>query len=459
VTALGGSQRQLGEKMARWVGFVGLFVGSLALVVATATGAGALATGSGGNASGGRLAQVASKQKLAGPKGSGLTRGVTSSSITVGCVYTATDYSGFDAGLKARFARANKTGIDGRKISLVPCKDDADSVQTDVQDVQQLVNQNKVFSVFSLTEDILPGSTNFLNENQVPFYGWGFDPGFCGTRWGFGWNGCVSPNLLPSSNPLHNVESGNLATAILKATGMSASKVRFAAQADNTPAGQSANAGYASLFKALGSKVVYNKANFSSTGTTADYTPYVSAILASNPNVVYITTPFANIGGFVASLKAAGYKGVTLDFATYVPGLLASSPQLASALQGEYINNQTVPQEQSTPFVRQELKDFAAAGLPSNLTLGASIGYYEAEQFIDQLQAVGTTLNTKTFDAKVNGGTFTSYATVAPGGPGKLLWPAAHFLPADCAVILKVAGTSYKVVRPFQCYQSYNLGT
>ena len=107
------------------------------------------------------------------------------------------------------------------------------------------------------------------------------------------------------------------------------------------------------MFTALGAKVVYSEANFPLTATGIDYTPYVQAILAAKPNIVFISTPFADVGGMASALKAAGYKGITMDFVTYSPGLLASSAQLASALQGEYINTQTVPQEQTTsPYVQ-----------------------------------------------------------------------------------------------------------
>jgi hypothetical protein len=147
-----------------------------------------------------------------------------------------------------------------------------------------------------------------------------------------------------------------------------------------------------------------------------------------------------------------------MAFVTYSPGLLGSSAQLASALQGEYINTQVVPQEESTsPYVKQELAALKAAGQQPFLTLGASIGYAEATELIEQLQAVGKNLNTKTFDQVVNGGKFTSFKTVAADGPGELQWPAAHFLPSDCAVIVKVAGTAYNVVNPYQCYQSYTI--
>jgi branched-chain amino acid transport system substrate-binding protein len=427
---------------------------AMATVALTATSASATAT-AGGNAGGGSLATQASTLPLVGNKGTGLTRGITATSINVGCIYTAADYTGYTDGIQARFARANRAGgVFGRKLNLESCDDDGNSVQTNVQDVQQLVNQSHVFSIVSLTENLLPGSSNFLDANQVPHYGWGITSNFCGARWSFGWNGCASPDTLPTSNPMQTVEQGNLASAIIAASGMKASAVRFAVQAQNSPAGINGNKGYVELFKALGAKVVYDQATFPVTATGADYTPYVQAIIAAKPNIVYISPPFADIGGFAAALKAAGYKGIAMDFVTYSPGLLASSPQLAAALQGEYINNQTVPQEESTPWTRQELADLAAIKAPKLLTLGASIGYAEAEEFIEQITATGKNLNTKTFDQTVNGGKFSNFSTIK-GGPGKLLWPAAHFLPADCSVIVRVTGVKYKVVEPFKCYQSY----
>jgi branched-chain amino acid transport system substrate-binding protein len=439
---------------------IGVAAGALVLSMAAAGGVAGAASKAvpGGNASGGSLATTASKVKLIGPKGTGLTRGITSTSISVGCVYTSADYAGYVGGIQAAFYEANLKGIDGRKINLVPCKDDTGGVQSNVSEVEQLVQQNQVFALLSLTEYILPGSTNFLNTNQVPYYGWGFNPGFCGYRWGFGWNGCLSPVLLPTSNPLHNVDEGNLATAIIKASGLPDSKVRFAVQAENSPSGTSGNQDYDSLFKALGAKVVYSEANFPLTVTGIDFTPYVQAIMAAKPNIVFISTPFADVGGMASALKAAGYKGITMDFVTYSPGLLGSSAQLASALQGEYVNTQVVPQEEtSSAYVQSELAALKASGQQPFLTLGASIGYAEATELVEQLQAVGKNLNTKTFDTIVNGGKFANFKTIPADGPGVLTWPAAHFLPSDCAAIVKVSGTVYNVVNPYKCYTSYTI--
>ena len=284
-----------------------------------------------GNAGSGQLATEGNSFQPVGPKGTGLTRGITSTSVTMGCVYTSADYAGYQAGIQARFNAVNSSGgINGRKLTLIPCKDDANSPQTNLQEVQQLVNQNNVFGVISLTQNILPSSTNFLNSNQVPFYGWGFLPGFCNTRWGFGWNGCLTGNAETQSETPIAAIAGNLAEAIIKASGMPASQVRLAVQSENTTSGQVGAAQYAALFNQLGSKVVYNKSDFPATGSP-DVTPYVQAMMASNPNIIYISTPFANVGPMVAGLRAAGYKGISMDFTNYIPGLL---PVLAAAGPG-----------------------------------------------------------------------------------------------------------------------------
>ena len=422
----------------------------------SSAGGSGLQGGNQGNAGEGALAALGNSSPLTGPKGSGLTRGVTASSISVGCVYTAANYAGYQQGIQARFASINKAGgVDGRQLNLIPCKDDANSPQTNLQEVQQLVNQNNVFAVFSLTQDILSGSTDFMNNNQVPYYGWGFLPGFCGQRWGFGWNGCLGGNAIPKSQVAHAAIAGNLAEAIIKVSGLADSAVKLGVQSENTASGQVGAAQYSTLFQSLGAKVVYNKADFPTTGSP-DVTPYIQALTATDPNIVYISTPFNDVGPMVAGLKAAGYKGISMDFTNYIPGLLQASPQLAQALQGEYVNTQIVPSEQNTPFVQQIESDLKAINQQPFVTLGSEIGYIEAELLVEQLQAVGKDLNTKTFDEKVNSGGFTTFASLQ-GGPGKLQWPAAHIFPADCAAIVKISGTSYQVVQPFSCYQSFKV--
>lgn len=411
-----------------------------------------------GNAGGGKLvtqANKVAKTDLTGPKGSGLTRGITSSSIKVGCVFTEADYEGYQTAIEAEFASVNKKGgIAGRKLTLVTCKTDANSAATNASANQALVSQDTVFAVLSLSELELPASTNYLNSHQVPYFGWGFNPGFCGQRWGFGWNGCLGGNSV--TEPIEAI-AGNLSEAIVKASGLKPSKVRLAVQANSALAGKVGNAEYAAAFKKIGAKVVYNEANFPATSSGADDTPYVQAMLAAKPNIIYLSTPFTDVGPLAAALKAAGYTGMIMDFTNYIPGLLTTSTQLAAALTGEYVNTQVVPVEQTTAYDKGIATALGAIGKKKFVTLGAYMGYTEAYELVGMLKKVGKTLNTKTFDQKINDASYASYATGPSGGPGKLIWPAAHYLPADCAAIVQVKNAKYKVVEPFSCYQSFKV--
>ena len=137
-------------------------------------------------------------------------------------------------------------------------------------------------------------------------------------------------------------------------------------QAENSTSGISGNKLYTALFKALGAKVVYDQTNFPATATGADYTPYVQAILAAQAQHRLHLDAVRRYRRLRLGPQAAGYKGLTMDFVTYAPGLLASSPQLAASLQGEYINNQTVPQEENTPFTKQELADLTPSAPRNN---------------------------------------------------------------------------------------------
>src|SRR6059036_334666 len=71
------------------------------------------------------IASVVRNDPLQGPTGTGLTRGVTSSTIKVGCIIQGASFANADDGFKARFARANTEGLPGgRKIQFLPCQDD-----------------------------------------------------------------------------------------------------------------------------------------------------------------------------------------------------------------------------------------------------------------------------------------------------------------------------------------------
>jgi ABC-type branched-subunit amino acid transport system substrate-binding protein len=400
-----------------------------------------------------KASQAVKNDPLTGTPGSGLTRGVTATSVKVGCFGQISQFAGLEDGIKARLTRANAAGgVAGRTINFTGCQDDGSSTQQNLQLARQLVEQNQVFATMGVSANMLSGTTDYLNQNQVPFFGWGFLPGFCGTRWGFGYNGCL---ISDDTSLAHGVLQANLADAMVKASGLQPSAVRAGFSAGDDDSGKIGNIGYNKIYKQRGLNIVYSEANVPAPGPPADFSPFVNAILAANPNILLVSTAFPSVAGMHAALAAAGYKGFAVNFTDYVPGLLDASPQLASSLEGAYISSQIVPQEQNTEWTQQESKDLMAVNAKAGglITLGAAIGYAEAEMFVEQLQAIGQNLNTKTFDDTINGGSFT-FAPPQSGGPGVLQYPSGHQIPADCAAIMKVVNKKYVVQLPFQCYDS-----
>lgn len=416
-----------------------------------------------GNGEGGKIVKIANKDAkyLVGPKGTGLTRGITSTSVKIGCLDTNAAYAGYQTGIEAYFNVVNKKGgIHGRKLVLAgTCKNDNGAVSTNVTGNEQLVSETQVFAVLNLSGVELTGATNYLNTHQVPYDGWGFNPGFCGKRWGFSWDGDSCGNSLPTL-PIQAV-SGDLSKAILAATGLKPKKVRFAVQGQTGVSGIIGDNQYDAQFRALGAKVVYSAHNYPTTSVGVDNTPYVQAMLASNPNIIYISTPFTDVGPLSAALRAAGYTGVIMNFVTYVPGLLTAAPQLAAALQGEYVSAFPVPAEQTGAYDKAIEADLAAIGKTPFVTLGSFIGFAEAEQLANMIKAAGKNLNTKTFTAAVNNPKkpVASFKGAPATGPGNITYPAAHYLPSDCNAILQVTGTKYVVKVPFKCYTTFIVTT
>jgi ABC-type branched-subunit amino acid transport system substrate-binding protein len=421
----------------------------------TTTAATATTTTSGSSTNGNaKAAKIVKNDPLNGTPGSGLTRGVTSSSVKVGCYLTASAFQGADDGFKARFDRANKDGElpGGRKIDFSACQDDGNNPQTNLQIVQKLVQQDGDFAIVGISPNVLTASSDFVARNQVPMYGWGILPGECGNRWFFGFNGCLVTNY---PNKKHTVYQANLVLGPIEATGQTPAASKFALQAQDNDTGHSGNETISQLVKLEGAKVVYNEANIPATSAGTSFTPFAEAINAANPNILLTLTDFQTAPGLTAAVTASGYTGANVNYVGYIPGLLGSSAQLASAFDGALVSSQTVPSEQDTPYIKQMQKDLTASNAKTGdfVTLANSIAYAQADLLVSQLKAAGKTLNTKTFDQKINGGNYT-YKSSAAGGQGQMEFPSMHFIPADCASMLKIDGTTYNQIVPFKCYPS-----
>ena len=378
-----------------------------------------------------------------GGSSSGEVRGVTDTEIKIGGLGEATTYVGVEDGARARFERANREGgINGRTIDYVGFRDDGKDPGLDLDQTRKLIDDDGVFAVAPvITQFFLPQSSDLLAQNQVPFVGWGFMPGFCGNEFGYGFNGCLIGTDYVNSA---------LVDPVLNAVGKPMADIRVAIQSGDDITGKSGSAQYESVIKARGAQVVYSEQNIPTDTQTTDYSPFVQEIIKSKPDVVYSSTRFSDVIGLTAALRQANYDGPVVNFVTYVPGLLEAQPDLAAALQGVWVNTQIPPSESNSPAVKQVAEDLTAIGKDPFVTLGASVGYWSADVLVQQLTAAGKDLTPETFQAAMQNFTYTPLE----GGIGPVSYPKDQTAPTPCSALVEVKDKAYVVLEPMQCYEA-----
>jgi branched-chain amino acid transport system substrate-binding protein len=436
--------------MVRRLGVLVLVLGLVAATAAcgdddddSADGGGAATTG----ASADTTAAGGATGGATGGGGAATARGVTATSITVGGVGEIASYPGMAEGAQARLERANREGgVHGRTFEFLGVEDDGSDGQKDLEAVRRLVQQEEVFAVLPVASNyFLPATSTFLSDNQVPFLGWGYMPGFCDNDWGFGFNGCVIGDHFANSSvvdPVLEVASEKL--------GKPVEQLKVAHVAGDDAPGNASLKLFGTAMEARDVDVVYQEAAVPASAT--DYTPYVQAILAGQPDVVIVGTPFATAIGLTAALTAAGFQGVQSNLVSYVPGLLQAQPNLASALEGAYVNVQVPPEEDGGAAIDQIRTDLEAIGADPFISLGVSVGYWTADVFVQMLEDVGPDLTPETFSTVVNGGW--TYESI-DGGIGPLAFPEHHDRTVPCAAEVHIQGGAYSSAIPFTCYENH----
>lgn len=390
--------------------------------------------------------------------GGGAARGVTDTEITIGGLAALTSpqggYPGADVAAKARFERANREGgIHGRTINYIGTKDDGEDAGRNLDLARQLVQQDEVFAIVpAIGQGLLPQSSDFLEEQQVPFVGYGFMPGFCGTSFGFGFNGC----LIPPGGDLANT---SLADPLVDHLEMDESSSVAIISYDNE-AGRTAMAQVEAVFERRGVRVVLADSSVPTNDAT-DFTPWVERIMTADdgepPTAVANVTLFNNTVGLTGALRDAGYAGATVNYLTYVPGLLAAQPQVAAALQDTFVTTQWLPEEFGGTAIDQIKADLEAIGEDPTIGYATSIGYWSADVMVQMLEAVGADLTPETFDQIVNGG-WTYEPVGDPIGIGPVEFPRDHAQPTPCAAMVQVKGDAYEPVLPMSCYEVVKIG-
>lgn len=386
------------------------------------------------------------------------SRGVSDTEIRIGGLTALTSsaggYNGADKGAEARFERANREGgIHGRKIDYIGTSDDGEDPSKNLDLARQLVQQDEVFAIVpAIGQGLLPQTSDFLEQEKVPFIGWGFMPGFCDTEYGFGFNGCTNP-------PAGDVSNTSLADTLVDALDLGEGDT-VAVQGYDADNGKVGAELLVAAFENAGLEVVYEDTTMPTTDAT-DFTPFVEKIMSSAngkaPDAVANITLFNNTVGLTGALNAAGYEGASMNYITYVPGLLESQPEVAAALQGTYVNTQWLPQEFGGSAIEQIQEDLEAIGESPEIGFATSIGYWSADVMVQMLEAVGEDLTPERFGEVINGG-FTYEPWGDPAGIGPVEFPRDHSQPTPCAAMVRVEGEEYEPVVPMTCYEVIPMG-
>jgi len=235
------------------------------------------------------------------------TRGVTDTSIKVGGLVYNLYFGDARVGVEARIKQANEAGgVHGRKIEIVEAEDDNNDAAKGLEITRRLVESEKVFALLPVLSGTFGGG-DYAAQNDIPAFGWGTNPGFCGKPNAFGVTGCVT-------DPQLEVASNALGTALEKHFGGSDKTIAFLGE-DND-AGRGGIALLRASVEDKGFDVVMADASLPAPpDVMGDESPFVAKLLGSDgggaPDIVYL---IATLSGtkLSASLQAAGFEGMII---------------------------------------------------------------------------------------------------------------------------------------------------
>lgn len=365
------------------------------------------------------------------------TRGVTDDAVKIGGIFFDVNFSGADVGAEARIRRANdEGGVNGRTIELVSATNDGNEAAANLEEAQRLVTQEEVFAIVPMVTGAASGSVDFLLDENVPFFGWGIDPAFCGNEIGFGFTGCVTdPDLQRGSNALGTV----LAEQFDGDTDRTVAII-----ADDSDAGKGGLRLLTPSLEDTGFRVVYAEPVIpAAPATTSDFTPFVNDLLRADagapPDIIMVQLSNLDAAGLSGALKAAGFEGLIIT-PLYSP-LLLGSEQAAADLDGSAVLMQIQPYEvdPQPPALERMVEDVQAISPDEPLGLGLAAGYWSVDFFLSVLEATGDDVTVERFLQTAND----DFEWEAPDVVGRSTWPVKHDEPVPCAALPMVQDGAY----------------
>ncbi|MEU6712754.1 ABC transporter substrate-binding protein [Nonomuraea sp. NPDC046802] len=379
--------------------------------------------------------------------------GVTDTTIKIGGVLTKTSASGYstkdaEVGAKARFERANAAGgVHGRKIDFLGAEDDAQDAAKGDAAAKKLVQKDQVFALVPVHAPNFGGAA-FLEQQGVPWFGWATGPQWCGTKTGFGYNGCLAPKQGAGSQTWWGRQVAEL-------LGGAEGKSVYVQTSDSSGSKYGGTT-ISQSFTAAGFKLVGVNSGLPAAAPPPDWLPYVNKIMTSNggraPDVVVSVIAGTKFNvGLYAALKRAGYKGVLTDATSYDVAIL-QDPATAQALESVIAAPMFEPFESSAPEIAQLKQDVEKVAPGTRLTQHLAIGYWAADIFLDMLDKTGKDLTRERFLATGNG----SYV-YENAGFGKIQYPKDHTEPNGCGALVKLEKGAFQVAKNMKCFDNVPL--
>lgn len=353
-----------------------------------------------------------------------------------------------EVGAQARFAKANESNeLNGVKIEFAEFADDKSDAATSVNEARRLVEQEGVFAIVPMMSSTAPGT--YMNQKQVPYFGWGIDTSYCGPGdklYGFGFDGCVLP---PNAKAVPDFSAGTTYKYMTET--LAIKKPTIATVGYDSAGGKTSNQSFIAQATGSGLKVVWAKTALPAPpAVVGDYSPFVQQILAANggkgPDAVWLPLSFNDVLNMVKALRSANYQG-TIVTALYSDALLKP---LANTIAVAPI----APFEQhsaGTDAMVATIKAYKADAKPSTVM---AVGYLSADFFVKAVKKLGTKNLTRQALQK----TAARMTYGIPNTVGPTQFPRAfQALNTYCAALVTNAdGSAWSVAEPYTCTNKFN---
>ncbi len=362
-----------------------------------------------------------------------INRGISDEQISIVVLKSGNVFKDVEIGVQALLERVNNDGgVASRKIEILEIVDDNGEEELALSTIQRIAEED-VFAVILASTAANSEVTDFLAENQIPFFGWGFLEGFCEpNKWGFGFNGCMNAAAsgVPDTSSLRltQIFYGRTPKLILVTT--------------NDDAGSA----FVSQVQSVWGTNILKVLRYDKDALTDQ--EILNDINGIDADVLWLSVGLDKTIELKKSLITE-FLGMVVDDVTYLPGILQSY-DVANQLEGGYVFTQFPPQEEYRSATTRIMTDLELIDGPLIYSQAISLGYWSADLLVSLLNSVGQDLDLRTFfrTANVEGAL---YEPDFAGGPCSLQTALSHQDPAGGAALLQVRGGVFRPVVNFNC--------